>query len=328
MEYSELRTLKSVLIADEMQAGIIPMLEELGFVVHYEPGITPDEVAARIGSYHGLIVRSKLRIDSDFLDKAEKLEFIGRAGAGMDQIDIKAAEKKGVRLVNAPEGNQDALAEHTIGMILTLFNKLHTSDREVRQKVWDRDGNRGVELKEKTLAVIGYGYMGEAFAKRLLGFGCKVIVYDKYKRGFGSIKAEEVSMEEVFLEADIVSLHVPLTNDTRHMVDAQYISRFKKPFWLVNTSRGEIVNLQDLLEGMKSKRILGAALDVLENEKLHTLTSEQAATFQALAELPNVLFTPHVAGWSYESYERINKVLVEKISRIYDKEKKTSSASL
>ncbi len=320
--------LKSVLIVDEMHPGIIPMLETLGFAVDYMPGITKEEVAQRVANYHGLVVRSKLAINQEFLDKATQLEFIARAGAGMDQIDIKAAEKKGIHLVNAPEGNQDALAEHAIGMILTLFNKLHVADRQVRQKIWDREGNRGVELKDKTLAVIGYGYMGEAFAKRLLGFGCKVIVYDKYKRGFGSIKAEEASMEEVFLEADIVSLHVPLTRETRNMVDAEYLGRFKKPIWLVNTARGEVVNLKELLTAIEAGKVLGAALDVLENEKLGTLSPDQDETFTKLAQLPNVLFTPHVAGWSYESYERINRVLTEKIRRLYGKEKKASSASL
>lgn len=317
---------KSVLIVDEMQLGIIPLLEELGFQVDYEPQIRAEEVYDRLPAYSGLVVRSKLVIDEAFLARGTQLEFVARAGAGMDQIDIKAAEKRGVKLLNAPEGNQDALAEHTVGMLLTLFNKLHLADRQVRQRIWDREGNRGVEIKGKTLAVIGYGFMGEAFAKRLLGFGCKVIVYDKYKRGFGSIKAEEVSMEEVFLEADVVSLHVPLTKETRQMVNAEYLGRFKKPVWLINTARGEVVVLQDLLDALKSGKVRGAALDVLENEKLQTLTPAQEAAFSELAQMPNVLFTPHVAGWSYESYERINRVLAEKISRIYGKEKKASSA--
>lgn len=319
---------KSVLIVDEMHPSIIPLLEKEKFIVAYEPQISVDEVRERVHEYSGLVVRSKLVIDKEFLDRCVKLEFIARAGAGMDQIDVKAAEKKGIYLMNAPEGNQDALAEHTVGMILTLFNKLHTADSQVRNRVWDRERNRGTELGGKTVAIIGYGYMGEAFIRRLTSFGCKVIAYDKYKRGFSNHRVEEASMEEVFVEADVVSLHVPLTAETKFMVNAKYFERFQKPFWLINTSRGEVVSLTDLVTALKSGKIKGAALDVLENEKLHLLKPEQESAFNELSQMDNVLFTPHVAGWSYESYERINQVLVEKIRRIARKETKTPTASL
>jgi len=319
---------KSVLIVDEMHPSIVPLLQKAGFEAVYSPAITKDEVMQVIGGYSGIVVRSKFVLDKEFFDRALKLEFVGRAGAGMDQIDTKVAEKKGIYLLNAPEGNQDALAEHAVGMILTLFNKLHTADMQVRNKVWDREGNRGYELKGKTVAVIGYGFMGEAFVRRLVGFGCKVLAYDKYKRGFSNHRVEEASLEEVFVEADIVSLHVPLTPETKHMVNRLFIERFKKPIWLVNTSRGEVVSLTDLSASLKSGKIRGAALDVLENEKLKTLTPEQDEVFQELAKMPNVIFSPHVAGWSFESYERINQVLVEKIKRVTALETKAPSTSL
>jgi D-3-phosphoglycerate dehydrogenase / 2-oxoglutarate reductase len=320
--------LKSVLIVDEMHPSIIPLLENEGYRVDYEPHVTADEVREKVGQYTGLVVRSKLVINKDFLDRCVRLEFIARAGAGMDQIDVKTAESKGIHLLNAPEGNQDALAEHSIGMLLTLFNNLRLGDAQVRNKVWDREGNRGYELKGKTVAIIGYGYMGDAFARRLTSFGCKVIAYDKFKRGFSNMRVEEASMVEVYGEADIVSLNVPLTPDTRQMVNREFIERFQKPFWLLNTSRGEVVVLKDLLDGLRSGKVRGAALDVLENEKLHSFTPEQENTFNELIQLKNVLFSPHVAGWSFESYERINEVLVEKIRRMNLQKTKTPSASL
>ncbi len=320
--------LKSVLIVDEMHPSIVPLLENEGYKVDYEPHITAVEVLSRVGAYAGLVVRSKLVIDAAFLEKCDELEFIARAGAGMDQIDIKAAESRGVTLINAPEGNQDALAEHSVGMLLALFNNLIQGDAQIRNRVWDRESNRGFELKGKTVAIIGYGFMGDAFARRLTSFGCKVIAYDKFKRGFSSMRAEEASMMEVFVEADIVSLNVPLTPETKHMVNAAFIERFQKPIWLLNTSRGEVIVLKDLLEGLTTGKIRGAALDVLENEKLHTLSQEQENTFNELIEMKQVLFSPHVAGWSFESYERINQVLVEKIRRIDLKETKTATTSL
>lgn len=318
---------KSVLIVDEMHPSIVPMLEKAGFSVDYEPAIRAADVPGRMAEYAGLVVRSKLVIDADFLDRAGQLRFIARAGAGMDQIDTKAAEKRGVVLLNAPEGNQDALAEHAMGMILTLFNKLRLADAQVRQGVWNREANRGYELKGKTVAIIGYGFMGQAFAQRLASFDCKVIAYDKYKRGFSSSIVEEASMEEIFVEADVVSLHLPLTSETRSWVNDQFLQRFRKPFWLINTARGEIVSLQALVDAVNSGKVMGAALDVLENEKLETLTPEQKSAFDALIAMPNVLLSPHVAGWSFESYERINKVLVDKINRLIGKEQKVSSSS-
>ncbi|MEQ9378368.1 MAG: NAD(P)-dependent oxidoreductase [Imperialibacter sp.] len=320
--------LKSVLIVDEMHPSIVPLLESEGYKVDYEPQITAGEVLDRVAEYSGLVVRSKLLINKLFLEKCVKLEFIARAGAGMDQIDVKAAESKGIYLLNAPEGNQDALAEHSIAMLLTLFNNLLVGDAQIRSKVWDREGNRGYELKGKTVAIIGFGHMGDAFARRLTSFGCKVIAYDKFKRGFSNMRVEEASMMEVYVEADIVSLNVPLTAETRQMVNAEFFERFQKPIWLLNTSRGEVVVLKDLLSGLKSGKIRGAALDVLENEKLHSFTQEQESTFGELVKMRNVLFSPHVAGWSFESYERINQVLVEKIRKLKLKETKTPSTSL
>jgi D-3-phosphoglycerate dehydrogenase len=302
------------LIVDDMHPVIIEKLENIGIEVDYRPDIDRESTLSIIHKYHGLIVRSKFKIDRPLLENASKLLFIARAGAGMDQIDVAEAEKRNVQLFNAPEGNRDALAEHTIGLMLALLNNIVPSNNEVKNKIWKREANRGHELGQKVVAIIGCGYMGRAVVNKLSVFGCKVLVYDKT----GMVEnlpanASNASMEEIYEEADVLSLHIPLDEKSRNLINKEYLSKFKKHIWVINTARGEILPIKDLLELLKNGKILGVGLDVLENEKFNTYLPEQMEDFEALAELPNVILTPHVGGWSFESYVRISDVLVEKI---------------
>jgi D-3-phosphoglycerate dehydrogenase / 2-oxoglutarate reductase len=303
----------SCLIVDEMHPSIEPMLKEAGIHPDFHPGISREEVINIIGKYQGLIVRSKLHINKELLDQAVNLKFIARAGAGMDLIDKEEAKKRNILLFNAPEGNRDALAEHTMALILSLLNKIVSADKEVRKGKWDREGNRGHELKNKVVAIIGYGFMGKELSVRLKSFGCEVLAYDKYIKNFSDGLAKEAAMEEIFERADIVSFHIPLDTETKGSMNEAYFNRFKKNIWVINTARGEILSLKDLNKLLKSGKVAGAGLDVLENEKINKLSEDQQKVFDELVNSDKVIFTPHIAGWSYESYVRINKVLVEKI---------------
>jgi D-3-phosphoglycerate dehydrogenase len=301
------------LIIDEMHPSLFPMLEALSIQYLYKPEIKADEVLQIIGEYEGIVIRSKMKLDKSFIEKASKLKYVCRAGAGLDGIDIVGLEAKNVTLISAPEANRDAVGEHTIGMLLCLMNKLHIADQEVRNGIWHREANRGYELFGKTVGIIGYGNMGKAFAKRLSGFGCKVIMYDKFHPDKEDEYAKYVPMETIFKEADVLSLHTPLTSETKGLVNADYITKFAKPIWFINTSRGEVAVLQDVIDSINNGKIIGACLDVLENEKLNTLTDLQKSTFEQTIHHPKVLLSPHVAGWTFESYEKINQVLIDKL---------------
>lgn len=289
------------------------MLEGIGYKADYRPDIQREELLQIIGNYQGLIVRSKTNIDEALIAKATLLQFVGRAGAGIDQVDVEALQKRHIHMLNAPEGNRDALGEHAVGMLLCLFNKITWADQEVRKGKWEREANRGVELMGKTVGLIGYGNMGQAFARRLSGFGVRVLAYDKYKQTYGDAYAHEASMEEIFAQTDILSFHIPLTAETRYMVDVSYLNNFERNIFLINTARGELIKLEVLAEMLENGKVKGAVLDVLENEKLNTLTSSQQTAFHKIIQSKKVVLTPHVAGWTYESYEKINQVLVSKI---------------
>lgn len=307
-------TMKKIFICDEMHPSLFEMLETAGLDYSYQPKAKREEILEQIGSYEGLMIRNKTRIDEAFLQAAPKLEFIGRAGAGLDLIDKEACDRHEVRLFAANAGNMDAVGEHAMGMLLALMNHIHTADREVRQKIWLREANRGTELGGKTVGLIGYGHNGSAFAKRLSSFNVKVLAYDKYRDNYSDAYAEQATMEQIFEEADVLSLHIPLTEETNYLVKEEFIAQFKKPFYLINCSRGEIVKLAAVLKGLQSGAVSGACLDVLENEKLHQLPDGPDEVFDTLIQLPNVIFTPHVAGWTHESYVRINEVLVRQIA--------------
>lgn len=303
----------SILIADEMHPSLFTMLGEVGFTYAYQPKITRAELLEQLASFDGLIIRSKTTVDEALLRQAPHLQFIGRAGAGLDLIDLDATERRGIRVFHAGEGNRDAVAEHVVGMLLALLANILKADREVRQGIWDREGNRGYELGSLTVGLIGYGNNGKATAQRLGGFGCRVLAYDKFLTNYGDAFAEEATLEQIMAEADVLSLHVPLTDETRMMVDDTFIGRFTKPFYLVNIARGEITSLAALVRGLESNKVRGACLDVLENEKLAKLTPDQQRDFDYLRQSDRVVLTPHVAGWTHESYVRINEVLVRQL---------------
>lgn len=299
-----------------MHDSLFGMLQNAGISYDYLPLLKREEILRIITNYQGLIVRSKTKIDVDFLKFATNLRFIGRAGAGLDLIDLEEANRRNIKVFAANEGNRDAVAEHVIGLLLSLTNNLHTADREVRQGVWRREPNRGNELKNKTVGLIGFGNNGQATAEKLSGFGVKILAFDKFKKNSQIPNVQLVEMEEIFEQADILSLHIPLTAETNGLVSSEFLQKFKKLKYLINASRGEIVNLEAVLEALISKKLMGAGLDVLENEKLDKLSGQQLVTFTSLSKLPNVIFSPHVAGWTHESYVRINEVLVEKIVQL------------
>lgn len=305
--------LKKCLVVDLMHESLFGMLEEMGWQADYHPSITRNEIKDRHIGYQGLIIRSKTVVDHDLLGEHPTLRFVGRAGAGLDNLDQRYLAEKNIQVIHAAEGNRDAVGEFAIGILLTLLRNIARAHQEVTEGMWRREDNRGEEIMGKTIGIIGFGNMGEAFAKRLAGFGCKILVYDKYKHGFTNQFWQEADMDRIFAETDILSLHVPLTVETRGMVNTTYLSRFAKKIILLNTARGEIIPLTDLAEGFRAGKVRGAALDVLENEKLETLTNLQKDALRNLIAGGNVIFTPHIAGWTFESHIKINVALVEKI---------------
>ncbi len=303
----------SILIADEMHPSLFPMLTDAGFSYDYQPDSTRADLLTGMAPYQGLIIRSKTTVDAELLDSAPNLTFIGRAGAGLDLIDLTETEKRGIRVFHAGEGNRDAVAEQAVGMLLVLLTNILKADREVRQGIWDREGNRGYELGTMTVGLIGYGNNGQATARRLSGFGCRVLAYDKYRTNYGDAFADEATMDRIMADADVLSLHVPLTDLTRLLVDEAFVAQMHKPFYLLNVSRGEVVSLPAVVRGLESGKVRGAGLDVLENEKLARLTPDQQPIFDYLRQSDRTVLTPHVAGWTHESYVRINEVLVRQM---------------
>lgn len=307
---------RKCLVVDPMHESLFPMLEAVGWEVDYHPGITRNELREKHKGYQGLIIRSKTIVDRDLLGDAPTVRFIGRAGAGLDNLDLPYLAARNIQVVHAAEGNRDAVGEFSVGILLALLRNIPRAHQEVINSVWLRESNRGIEIMDKTIGIIGFGNMGRAFAQRLTGFGCKILVYDKYKRGFTNEFWREADMEQIFTETDVLSLHIPLTDETRGMVNTEYLSKFKKKIILINTARGEIIPLSDLAESFSMGFVRGAALDVLENEKLGELTTAQREGFRNLITGGNVIFTPHIAGWTFESHVKINVALVEKIKTL------------
>jgi len=307
-----------VLIVDEMHESIVQMPQELGLKVDYFPQASMSEIRQMVQEYDGLIIRSKFEIDAAFLTLAPKLRFIGRAGAGLDLIDLEACAQRQIAVFSANEANRVAVAEHLIGMLLALFNRIPQANAEVKQGIWRREANRGEELFGKTVGIIGFGHNGQATAERLVAFGCEVLAYDKYRYGFGNQFIKECTMAEIYQKADIVSLHIPLSAETNRHLGSSFFQSFVKPIYFCNIARGELVDLSALRESMIQKKVVGACLDVLENEKLNQLTPEQKKNLDFLSQSPHVILTPHVAGWTFESYKKINDVLRDKIKRYLD----------
>ena len=295
-----------ILIADRTHEVLEEKLREAGFVVSVEPDHDYERLVAAAQGCVGLVVRSKVIIDSKFIDRVSSLSCIGRVGAGMETIDVEYAESKGISCLNSPEGNRDAVGEHAVGLLLALIDNIARADAEVRQGLWRREANRGLELGNLTVGIIGYGNMGQSFAKRLSGFGCRVVIYDKYK--------EIGTLEEVQREADVVSFHVPLTDETHHYLDTGFIEAMAKPFFVVNTARGAVVDTEALVQGMERGKVRGAALDVLEYENMQADgLGDVPVSMQYLMRSPLTVLTPHVAGWTVESKYKLAAVLADKM---------------
>ena len=305
-----------VLHLDTNHPLLLEQLKALGYQNDEDYTSSKKEVLNKIEFYDGIIIRSRFSIDKDFLDAAKKLKFIGRVGAGLENIDLDYAKKRGIQLIAAPEGNRNAVGEHALGMLLSLFNKLNKADREIRNGKWLREDNRGIELDGKTVGIIGYGNMGKAFAKKLKGFDVNVLCYD-ILNGVGNENAKQVTLETLQEHTDVLSLHTPQTPLTLEMVDQSFIDAFKKPFWFINTARGKSVVTSAIVNALQSGKILGAALDVLEYEKssFENLFSENELpeAFKYLINSPQVLLSPHVAGWTVESKEKLAQIIVDKI---------------
>ncbi len=293
---------------------LIQQFNAIGFDNDEDYTSSKAEVERNIHQYDGIIIRSRFPIDATFLDKATQLKFIGRLGAGLENIDVRYAKQKGIFLASAPEGNRNAVGEHTLGMLLALLNKLPKANQEVKQGQWHREANRGVELDGKTVGIIGYGNMGKAFAKKLRGFDVKVICYD-IVGGVGDENARQVGIMEFQQKSDIVSLHVPQTELTTSMINTEFIDNFHKPFWLLNTARGTCVVTEHLVAALQSGKVLGAGLDVLEYEKasFESTFAPQSEVFAYLKQADNVLLTPHVAGWTVESKVKLAQTIVDKV---------------
>ena len=309
----------NILHLDQNHPLLIYQLNEAGFTNVEDYTSSKFEVEKIISNYDGIVIRSRFKCDRQFIDAATNLKFIARVGAGLESIDIPYAEEKGIVLISAPEGNRNAVGEHTLGMILSLFNKLNTANQEVRNGHWNREENRGIELDGKTVGIIGYGNMGKAFSKKLRGFDCKVLCYD-IKENIGDENAVQVDLKTFQKEVDLVSLHTPWTPLTNKMVDSEFINNFSKSFWLFNTARGKSVVTSDLVSALKTGKILGAGLDVLEYEKssFETLfTSEIPTDLKQLLTFENVILSPHVAGWTVESNIKLAQTIVDKIIRIF-----------
>ena len=307
-----------ILHLDTNHPTLLKQLNAAGFENHEDYTSSKSEIEKKIHNYDGIIIRSRFSIDKYFLQQASKLKFIGRVGAGLENIDCVLAKSKKIKLIAAPEGNRNAVGEHALGMLLSLFNKLNKADKEVKKGVWLREDNRGVELDGKTIGIIGYGNTGKSFAKKLRGFDVTVLCYD-IKPSVGDENCKQVSLGELQKKADVVSIHVPQTALTEKMINTSFIKSFTNNFWLINTARGKSVVTEDLVLGLKSGKILGAGLDVLEYEKssFENLFSENLMpdAFKHLVVAENVLLSPHVGGWTQESKERLAQTIVSKIKK-------------
>lgn len=312
---------RTILFIDPTEPFLWNRLTKLGFDCVDLRQASAEEVRQMLPTAFGVIIRSRMRVDRTFIDAAKQLAFIARSGVGTEHIDLEYTAEKGIEVFTSPEGSRDTVGEHTLGLLLMLMNNLARADRQVRNGEWVRGGNRGYEIKGKTVGIIGYGNMGTAFAQRLQGFDCQVIAYDKFKENYGDQNARAVSLPELQQRADIVSIHIPYTPENHHFINGELLAGFQKPIWLVNTARGLVLNTEDLVHALDQGRVRGAALDVIEYEDqsfVHLDPQTQPAPFQRLLELPNVVLNPHIAGWSYEAEEGHARTLAQKIEAAFD----------
>lgn len=311
-----------ILFVDTVHEILIQRLQAKGWQCEYDYTSSYEEILQKISAYDGIVIRSRISIDKQLLEKASRLKFIARSGSGLENIDVEYAQSKNIYVINSPEGNRDAVAEHVVGMLLCLFNKICFNYEQIRKGKWDREAGRGIELKGKTFSIIGFGQMGSAVAERLQSFGCHILAYDKYKTQYAPPYVKETSLEEIFALTDILSIHLPLSKETHYYVNETFIAQFKKPFYFINTARGNHVDTSALIRAIDENKILGAALDVIEYESSSfdmKRKGEWPDDMRRLLSYPNVILTPHVAGWTKESYLKLSLVLAEKIEHLFFK---------
>lgn len=306
---------KKVLITDFVHNILPDSLVKAGFEVDFQPEFKYENLSEVIAEYSGIVINSKIKMTPELMDLGKNLEFIGRLGSGLDIIDLEYAKTKNIRVISTPEGNRNAVAEHALGMLLSLTNHLVRGDKEVRSKIWNREKNRGMEIKDKTIGLVGFGNTGQSFAEKMSPWVHRILFYDKYLLETPDLPAniEGVTLDYLQENADIVSLHLPLTIETKYYVDNYFISKCKPGFILINTSRGQIVETNAVIKGMKTSHIGGLCMDVFENEKPHLYDENERVIYETLFDFENAIFSPHIAGWSHESLQRIAKVMADKI---------------
>ena len=308
---------KLIIHIDENHPILIEGLRKLGYKNDKYYNSDLKTILDRIKDYNGLVIRSRFIIDKTFIDKAKNLDFIARVGSGTENINLKYAISKNISIINAPEGNRDAVGEHTLGMLLSLTNNLLPANESIKQGVWEREKFRGYEINGKTVGIIGYGNMGKSFANKLKGFNCNVICYD-IKKNLGDLNSRQVSLNELKNKSEIISLHIPLSVSTKKMINRDFISQIKNPFWLINTARGSVIETDDVVEALKSKKILGAALDVLEYESssFESIFKKNIESLDYLIKAKNVILSPHIAGWTYESHKKLAQIILNKVKNV------------